>query len=262
MNVETDAVDRREKAPSKLLAGRQVDIDHVKAIAIIFVVLGHIWDPEGPEWSDTLKFFIYNFHMSLFMYLSGFAFFLHFSRKSRTPWSSYVAERANRLLVPLVVLAVIIINIKYLFKYVAPMHRDDFNYLDGYRHIIINTERNPAVDLWYLATLFIFSTITYGILQLRKSFVYTLTGIGLILYCYFAYAAKRGLITDDFYIDRICWFYIFFMMGCLAALHWGVMRKFMRDWWWAAGIGFVAFQYFSQYLPVLWGNGDIFLQDP
>ncbi len=85
----------------------------------------------------------------------------------------------------------------------------------------------------------------------------TLTGLGLMLYCYFAYAAKECLITNDFLSGRICWFYIFFMMGCLAALHWGILQKLLRDWWWVAGIGFVVVQYFSQYLPVLWGEWDI-----
>ena len=93
--------------------------------------------------------------------------------------------------------------------------------------------------------------------------MYTLTGIGLVLYCYFAYAAKRGLITDDFYVARICWFYIFFMMGCLAALHWGVVQKFMRDWWWAAGIGFVGLSMLQPVSTRSCGeNGGIFLQEP
>lgn len=44
-------------------------IDRLKGLAIILVVMGHIFGFNQPE--DGINTFIYTFHMPLFMFLSG-----------------------------------------------------------------------------------------------------------------------------------------------------------------------------------------------
>lgn len=44
-------------------------IDRLKGLAIILVVMGHIFGFSQPE--DGINTFIYTFHMPLFMFLSG-----------------------------------------------------------------------------------------------------------------------------------------------------------------------------------------------
>lgn len=57
------------KSPSQVKPRTQW-VDMAKGIAILLVVIGHFWDPTGPEASLLLSV-IYSFHMPLFIALAG-----------------------------------------------------------------------------------------------------------------------------------------------------------------------------------------------
>jgi len=54
------------------LSTRNPNIDFVKGLLIVFVVIGHIL--RGSLSDDLLRYIIYLFHMPLFIGLSGFLF--------------------------------------------------------------------------------------------------------------------------------------------------------------------------------------------
>lgn len=195
---------------------RFCDIDRVKAVAILLVVIGHILDPRSPAWWQTLRFDIYNFHMPLFMYLSGYVYFRAVNKPNHSGFFAFCFERANRLLVPFIVFGFIVINVKFFARSYADLRRSDFSYFDGFRYLILDTSHNPAFDLWYLFVLFVFSVGSYHIMRRDRLYLFCLLAAGLFAYSIFAYYEPRGGMTDDLYLDHICWFYVFFVLGATA----------------------------------------------
>lgn len=198
---------------------RLLDVDRAKALAIIFVVLGHISDPQGPEWADVLRALIYNFHMPFFMYLSGFVFVYAASHLMKRSFRDYVLTRANRLLVPFFVMAVIIITLKMLGSRYTDLNRSAASLFDAYQFILINTQQSPALDLWYLFVLFVFSIVTPLSYRLCRGRFWPLLVVSLVMYALFVDSVAAGGLTDNFYISRMCWFYVFFIAGCMACRH-------------------------------------------
>lgn len=192
------------------------DIDRVKAVAIILVVAGHISDSQSPSWWRTLRFDIYNFHMPLFMYLSGYVYFRAVNSPKNSRFWPFCTSRANRLLVPFFVFGIGIINIKFFARNYADLRRSGFSYIDGYKFLLINTSQNPAYDLWYLFVLFVFSVTSYHAMRKSTHWISVLFSMSLIAYGVFAYYEPRGGMTDEIYLDHLCWFYIFFVIGAIA----------------------------------------------
>ena len=54
------------------MAKRIIGIDVMQGIAMVLVVLGHHLFPFMPEWYMRMFYWIYTFHMPLFIFISGF----------------------------------------------------------------------------------------------------------------------------------------------------------------------------------------------
>lgn len=75
-------------------------IDRMKGLAILSVVLGHIYLPYTTEGAmHPIAKIIYSFHMSFFFFLSGFI-----NQKtnaiSTKGWMNYIYKKFNSLLIP------------------------------------------------------------------------------------------------------------------------------------------------------------------
>lgn len=83
---------------TKLESNRIVYIDQLKGISMFLVVLGHvIWfSLELPE-SLLLKF-IASFHVSIFMFLSGYMAY----KSTKTSWLSYLRKKIRTLIFPFI----------------------------------------------------------------------------------------------------------------------------------------------------------------
>ena len=86
---------------------RRLDLDVLRGYAITLVVFGHLAD-AGPdtanEWYSVLKSFVYLFHMSIFMFVSGFL--TQFSMQTHwgsTFWNRFavLVQSRVRVIVPL-----------------------------------------------------------------------------------------------------------------------------------------------------------------
>lgn len=76
---------------------RLIHIDVLKGIAIVLVVMGHLYIPFTDYLNETLNQLIYSFHMPLFIFLSGFVF--HSAGDLSTIKNS-VTKRCITLLIP------------------------------------------------------------------------------------------------------------------------------------------------------------------
>ncbi|WYP26232.1 acyltransferase family protein [Alkalihalobacillus sp. FSL W8-0930] len=130
-------------------------IDVAKGIGIILVVLSH-----APV-NDTLKSFLFAFHMPLFFYLSGIVF-----KPSSLPIGAFVWKKARGLLLPYFIFSFI----TYVFWFYVTRNfpftsGDDVDPIVPFSGIFISTPvdyqltYNPAI--WFLTCLFVVELLYY-----------------------------------------------------------------------------------------------------
>lgn len=76
---------------------RLVYIDLLKGIAIILVVMGHMFEPYTDWLNSPINQMIYSVHIPLFIFLSGFVFHVYNGKHGRL---RTIAKRAFALLLP------------------------------------------------------------------------------------------------------------------------------------------------------------------
>ena len=209
----------RESAPAESLTGakrvrvRREDLDRAKGLGIALVVLGHIVarsPPPGDAWFEYVKSGVYQFHMPFFMYLSGYVAFLTGSaRASPDTWLALFAKRAVRLLVPFLIVGLLIAGGKAaLGSYLHIDNPADAGLADVI-NLVWHTDRSVALSIWYMAVLFILSCLTPMFLWVLRGNSLALLGIAAVLYCL--------PIPPIAYLDRAATYFIFFVIGGLAA---------------------------------------------
>ncbi len=196
-----------------LAKARRQDLDRAKGLGITLVVLGHIvarTPPRDNEWFVVLHTALYQFHMPFFMYLSGYVTFL--SGAARTPlaaWPRLVRSRAYRLLLPFLVFALVIVIGKIVTA--RFMHVDNLpsSLTQAIVGVLWDTDRSAAASVWYIAVLFIFCFATPLLLKLFANRTVLLLALAAVLYFL--------PVPHVMYLDRVATYYLFFVLGGLAA---------------------------------------------
>lgn len=193
-------------------AARLADLDRAKGLAILLVVFGHLVarrSPPGVTWYEPLRIAVYLFHMPLFMYLSGYVTFL--SGAARTPlarWPYLIRRRAARLLLPFVLFGITILCGKLVVAPFAAVDNVPPNLWDGLWALVWDTKHSPATSVWYVAALFAFCVVTPLLLAFNRGRA-LLAGTAMLLYLL--------PLPSALYLDRIGSYFVFFVLGGLAA---------------------------------------------
>ncbi|MEI0739791.1 acyltransferase family protein [Paenibacillus sp. JTLBN-2024] len=137
-------------------------VDAAKGIGILLVVMAHVPIP------DSLKQFIYSFHMPLFFLLSGMMF-----RSSSSPALSFIQKKSQKLTPALSLFLhhyVCILVLRYsFFAFKGQTDIDPFVPFTGI--FISNADEarlthNPAI--WFLTTLFLVEILFFFMHRLSK----------------------------------------------------------------------------------------------
>ena len=127
---------------------RKLNLDNLKGILIILVVLGHVVQSVIADYQQNVLFrVIYSFHMPLFFFISGYL-----TCKSK-PDSNMLIKRAKQLLIPFIVWA--------LISPISIHQKLDLTYTS-------NVLLYPDNGLWFLYNLFFL--FKYD-LDVRKIFI-------------------------------------------------------------------------------------------
>ncbi len=196
----------------------RVDVERAKGLAIFLVVFGHVIARTPPEDGgygvvDTymvLKRAIYLFHMPFFMYLSGYVSFL--SGAARMPLAALpglVRKRFVRLLLPFFAMGLLVLVAKLLAAHVVVVDNVPDGFWGGLRDLFWTTARSPALFIWYLAVLFLINVLTPPALWLLRGHTVLLAGVTLLLFFL--------PLPERLFLDRLAMFWVFFMLGGLAA---------------------------------------------
>lgn len=187
-------------------------ISYAYAIGAIFVVLGHSTPTsasDAPNIVDTIRTFIYFFHMPLFFFIAGFLF-KYTTQKRKKPYRKFVKEKCIKFLVPYFVLSTLFLFPKILLsEFVNDKSGFDIHYIIKE---IFSPRDNVWGHFWFLPTLLLIYMMSYVLLNIYNyrvifAFVLIIT-LGLAVF---------PINTNWFAIKDICYQLVYFCIGfCLS----------------------------------------------
>lgn len=224
-----EAADRRATRPSgdrdaMVRPDRFLDIDRAKGFAIALVVWGHVPSAaigDAPLWYNISIAVIYSFHMPLFMYFSGFVFFLVNGpdRFWRSP-KKQIISRFDRLMVPFIFFGIVVVIGKYLASALGSVANPVNSLGSGLLDVIKNTPDNPSLSIWYLLVLFLYTVATPILWRLSRGRISLILLVGIIGWLL--------PLPEEFYLKRIAIYFIFFGIGGLVAIYRDTVLDILR----------------------------------
>ena len=124
--------------------------------SMLLVVIGHVTltnvfqNPEPPV-SAEIERIIYSFHMPLFMFISGFLFYLTKIGRNKG-YAETIGDKAKRLLIPYAAFTCVTFSLKYAFN---PLMRRPVDFSWSEILDIITFKSNPLAEMWFVSTLFV-----------------------------------------------------------------------------------------------------------
>lgn len=155
-------------------APRRFDLDRLKVAMIVIVVLGHVVardPPPGAEWFWVVKDAIYQFHMAVFMFISGFLFFKSGYHSSPQRYGGMVRGRAERLLIPFLLMGLLVVCGKYFAGKFVHVDNFDGQLWPNLINIFNITGPSAVSFIWYLFVLFLYSVFCPPLLRLCRSYI-------------------------------------------------------------------------------------------
>jgi fucose 4-O-acetylase-like acetyltransferase len=185
-------------------SGRDFQIDAMKGVTIILVVLGHTLIYYIPQFGFFFWWrVIYSFHMPLFFFLSGY---LAYESSKKHKVSSLLSKRFNNLVVPF-------LSWYFLFGTFLWFFSSD----RGYGAYSFNIIRDPLIGLWFLWVLFLCFLALAAALELEryvKVFAYLLI---LVLVSFFPLVTRIKTPVKFLGLGLLESFLIFFIAGYLLS---------------------------------------------
>jgi len=207
------------------------EINTARAIALMFVVLGHSF-PDADEAAmlpaaQVIFNVCYSFHMGLFFILSGFVFAKRFLEGKYNLFEQ-IKNKFCRLMIPYFVFSAVTLLLKTVF---AKYANNSFEISEFYKIFLGD---NPNGGLWYLWTLFIIMIIflLIGKLKHREIIAAAVSIVFYILYQTVPYGFYSKILNHA----------IYFVIGILVFKYYGFIKKLLSNT--AVGIaalaGFIA----------------------
>ncbi|MGW0733905.1 acyltransferase family protein [Streptomyces sp. NPDC002851] len=192
---------QQAQAEPQAKPGKQRDafFDNAKYLAIVFVAMGHAWEPltDGSRAAEALYMTVYTFHMPAFILISGY-----FSRSF-----DMRPDRLKRLVTGVLVPYLIFEVVYAFFKRWAD---------DDPTHPI--SLLDPWYLTWFLAALFVWR-LTTPLWKLIRWPIPIAIGVAML-------ASVSPEIGDDLDLQRVLQFLPFFVMGLfLKPEHFEMVRR-------------------------------------
>lgn len=190
----------------------------LQAWTMLWVVLGHAFlgkPGEGPDWENTIFKIAYSFHMPLFMWISGYLFYMTRINKRLSTmgggmtYSAIIKDKAIRLLLPFVIFTIVALIIKIIFS--GEVSRQIHNPLTTLLTAFLYPYDNPMREMWFIATLF-WMFLLLPLWELTMKSKYSIISTIIILLLLYQYHPD----TELFCIGRVFSYAIYFYLGLLT----------------------------------------------
>ena len=201
-------------------------IDIMQGIAMLLVVVGHHFFPFMPEWYRRLYYWVYTFHMPLFIFISGFL--IRYSYKGvhgMAEYRSYVGRRFRKFALPYIIVGVLCALLAWNFGDVGIL-------ADNMLHLLIAPKLGEARFLWYLYLLFMFYCMAPLIFNAKNMIRWCIAGMAF----YFSvFCIPSNYLCADYFTK----YFVFFMFGVLVAESYTRIRKIPMRWYMVPAVVFV-----------------------
>lgn len=192
---------------------RNTYMDVAKAIALLSVIIGHIWNE--PE----VRRVLYAFHLPVFFMVSGYFF------RYTPDWKGFLKKKAKGYLIPYVSCALVIT------VYLSGCHGWNWWMFRGNLKLLLFQQRYTT--LWFLTALFLGNLIFWGICAIAKDNVSDLLLLSIL--CTLAGLAYDICIGGKPYwnIDIACVIQIYLAAGYICRkyeIFEKVVRKTVLHW--------------------------------
>jgi fucose 4-O-acetylase-like acetyltransferase len=201
---------------------RLLDVDRAKGLAIFLVVLGHLfisYVPAGGEWYFQLKYVIYKFHMSFFMFLTGLVMFYTYPGiETIGDYFTYAKKKFIRLIPAYLLFAVVVWAGKFLFAKFSNIERPVTGMVDCVA-VFIRPAYSHNSNLWYIYVCFIYFLTIPIMLKIVKHKVAIILALAFLLHFMPS--------TRYFALDYVFEYLFFFLLGGYAACHLHLYTRFI-----------------------------------
>ncbi len=191
------------------------DVDRMKGMVILLVVLGHVVarePPAGHAWWDILRASIYAFHMPAFLYLGGLVMAhtgaLHVPAGSA--YATYVQRRAVRLLVPFFGLGLLVVAGKLTLAPLLHVDNAPVGAAEALVGLFWDTSRSPSLTVWYVLVAFLSAAALPPLVRLSGDSIAPAVALALLLFAL--------PVPPLVYADRVAGYAVFFAAGLSAGL--------------------------------------------
>ncbi len=207
---------------------RLVEVDRVTGFAIFLVVVGHIvarQPPSGNEWYVHLKFYIYQFHMPLFMFMSGLVFQYTLDSISTFPeYRNWAVKKIRRLAPGFLLVGTVISLGKYYSGGFIHIDNAQEDLLGSFIRLFIRPTESAAGSLWYIYVLLEF----YLLFPLLIIFFRNKSSIIAALVIAMHLAHQFVSLPTVFALHTIFEFGIYFWLGVMSCAHYDRLLSLLR----------------------------------
>jgi len=200
----------------------------LQGFSMLLVVLGHVTltgtfqDPRHPV-AAAMERVIYSFHMPLFIFISGWLFYLTCIKRNTT-YKGMLTKKLSRLGIPFLFFTVITLLIKLAMSSLVRRPVDMTEVINTF----VLFSSNPLEEMWFITVLLILMAM-YPAYRWLLNHDATIWGFCAALIIYIV------LPTDIkvFRLSAVARMAPYFIAGILCCRH-GLIEKYASKWWMAA----------------------------
>ena len=201
---------------------RLLDIDIAIAISIILVVYGHLlFDDSLPDWYVKSRTVVYNFHMPLFMFFSGFLMALSYKPiQNGKEYGSFIWKKAQKFIPAYLFFSAVFLVLETLRNgFTAEQLKIDL------MDVVLSPSKAAAGFLWYIYILLQYYVILPLIMWLGKKHWSLILILGIACHL-------LNVTTSFLNLDLFCYYLLFVVLGILANTYFETYYKFISKLGW------------------------------
>lgn len=195
------------------------NISFLQVFGILLVVLGHSANEEGIPF---LSKWIYSFHMPLFIFISGFLFYLTTKDIYNLNLYNFIKKKFVRLILPYIIIS----SIAYLPKvFLSKFAQRGIDLsMDSYLHSFLYPWDNVIRFFWFLPTLFFIMIIVVILLKITKNRLHVVFYFSVI----FSFIVLNFIDIKILNINGIFNYMLFFCLGMMYCKYKDIVNKILE----------------------------------
>ena len=206
---------------------RVIWLDNLRGIAMFIVVMGHVYSGTTP---DTLRYYIYSFHMPLFFAISGAGYYLQTSRRDYS-FAEMLKNKTRGILWPYFVFSMLNIPLLIIMDYLRAgySNRNISDLILATFYGNLGYKSMPTGPLWFCLVLFLTTMLFYVVKKNCKN-------DGMLTIITVVIGAAGYLVTKHFPDIVYPWYFnvtfiavIFFLLGYLFIKHISAVERIIGN---------------------------------